>query len=141
MALNVLYATNEKIYPAYLSKQNLKRKKLVILLTISNGEGWHYLAVKKLSALLREISSKDDGGFHCLNCLHLFSTKNKIESHKKVCENKDFCSVVKPSEDAKILQCNQYQKSDKAPFIIYADLESAIENFDWCKNSPEKPSV
>ena len=141
MALNVLYATNEKIYPAYLSKQNLKRKKLVILLTISNGEGWHYLAVKKLSALLREISSKDDGGFHCLNCLHSFSTKNKIESHKKVCENKDFCSFVKPSEDAKILQCNQYQKSDKAPFIIYADLESAIENFDWCKNSPEKPFV
>ena len=141
MALNVLYATNEKIYPAYLSKQNLKRKKLVILLTISNGEGWHYLAVKKLSALLREISSKDDGGFHCLNCLHSFSTKNKIESHKKVCEKKDFCSFVKPSEDAKILQCNQYQKSDKAPFIIYADLESAIENFDWCKNSPEKPSV
>ena len=28
-----------------------------------------------------------------------------------------------PSEDAKILQFNQYKKSDKAPFIIYAYLE------------------
>ena len=28
-----------------------------------------------------------------------------------------------PSEDTKILEFNQYQKSDKAPFIIYADLE------------------
>ena len=27
-----------------------------------------------------------------------------------------------PSEDTKILQFNQNQKSDKAPFIIYADL-------------------
>ena len=27
-----------------------------------------------------------------------------------------------PSEDAKILEFNQYQKSDKAPFIIHADL-------------------
>ena len=27
------------------------------------------------------------------------------------------------SEDTKILEFNQYQKSDKAPFIIYADLE------------------
>ena len=27
-----------------------------------------------------------------------------------------------PSEDTKILDFNQYQKSDKAPFVIYADL-------------------
>ena len=27
-----------------------------------------------------------------------------------------------PSEDTKILEFNQYQKSDKAPFVIYADL-------------------
>ena len=29
-----------------------------------------------------------------------------------------------PSEETKVLDFNQYQKSDKAPFIIYADLES-----------------
>ena len=28
-----------------------------------------------------------------------------------------------PSEVTKILEFNQCQKSDKAPFIIYADLE------------------
>ena len=28
-----------------------------------------------------------------------------------------------PSEDTKILEFNQYQKSDKVRFIIYADLE------------------
>ena len=27
------------------------------------------------------------------------------------------------SEDTKILEVNQYQKSDKAPFIIYADIK------------------
>ena len=32
-----------------------------------------------------------------------------------------------PSEDIKILEFNQYQKSDKAPFIIYLDLECIIE--------------
>ena len=32
-----------------------------------------------------------------------------------------------PSEDIKILEFNQYQKSDKSPFIIYADLECLIE--------------
>ena len=39
-----------------------------------------------------------------------------------------------PSEDNKILEFNQNQKSDKAPFIIYADLESLIEKIDGSKN-------
>ena len=38
-----------------------------------------------------------------------------------------------PSENTKILEFNQYQKSDKAPFIIYADLEFLIEKIDECK--------
>ena len=38
-----------------------------------------------------------------------------------------------PSEDTKILEFNQYQKSDKATFIIYADLEFIIERIDGCK--------
>ena len=33
------------------SKYNLKRESQVILLIITDGEKWHYLAVKKLSAL------------------------------------------------------------------------------------------
>ena len=33
------------------------------------------------------------------------------------------------SEDTKILQFNQYHKSDKTPFIIYADLESLIKKW------------
>ena len=39
IALNVLYAKNWKIYPAYVSKQNSNREKQVILLMITNGEG------------------------------------------------------------------------------------------------------
>ena len=45
------------------------------------------------------------------------------------------------SDDTKILEFNQYQKSDKAPFIIYADLECIIEKIDECKNNPENSST
>ena len=68
-------------------------------------------------------------------------TKNKLELHKRVCENKDFFIVIIPSEDTKILGFNQYQKSDKAPFVIYADLECIIGKIDGCKNNPENPST
>ena len=37
-----------------------------------------------------------------MNCLHSFATENRRESHKKVCENKDFCNVVMSSKDTKI---------------------------------------
>ena len=50
IALDVLYAKKQKIYPAYVSKFNSTREKQVIFLMISNG--------KKLSALLRGITSK-----------------------------------------------------------------------------------
>ena len=46
-----------------------------------------------------------------------------------------------PSEDTKMLEFNQYEKSDKAPFIIYADLECIIEKIDGCKNNPENSST
>ena len=58
---------------------------IIILLMISNREKiWHYVAVKKLSTLLRGIDSKHHGDFYCLNCLYSFATK-KRESHKKLC--------------------------------------------------------
>ena len=94
-----MYAKTEKVYPSYVSKHNSNREKQVILLIIPNGEKWHYLAVKKLSALLRGITSKSNYDFYCLNCLHSFRTKCKLESHKKICKNKDFCDVIMPSED------------------------------------------
>ena len=108
---------------------------------IPNRKGWHYLAAKNLSPLLRGIMSKRHGEFYCLNCLHSFRTKNKLESHKRVCQKKFFCNVIMPSEDTKILEFNQYQKSDKSPFIIYADLECITEKTDGCKNNHENSST
>ena len=34
------------------------------------------------------------------------------------------------SEDTKILEFNHYQKTDKAPLTIYADLECLIEKIN-----------
>ena len=49
------------------------------------------------------------------------------------------------SEDSKILEFNQYQKSDKATFIIYADriiyAKCIIKKIDGCKNNPENSST
>ena len=49
---------------------------------IPKGDGWHYIAVKKLSALLRGLTLKHNNcDLYSLNCLHSFKAKNKPESH------------------------------------------------------------
>ena len=85
IALNILYVpyNTEKIRHAYKSKYNLTRENQVILLMIIDAEKWHYLAVKRLSALFRGISSKHDGDFYCFNCFQSYTTENKLKSIKK----------------------------------------------------------
>ena len=61
--------------------------------------------------------------------------------HRKICENKDYCNVIMASEDSKVLKFNQYQKSDKASFIIYADFKCIIEKIDGFKNNPGNSST
>ena len=114
-------------------------KNQINLLTIPNEEkkGWHNLAVKKLSTLLREMTSKHHGELYCLNCLDSFRTENKLKSHEKICKNKDFCGIAMLSEKDNILEFNQYMKLDKIPYIIYADMESLIEKVDGCASNPE----
>ena len=95
MPLMFCMLKTKKIYPAYVSKDNSNREKQYILLMISNGEKGHYLAVKKLSALLRGITSKNNRDF-CFIIIS-FRTKNKLECHRRACENKDFCSIIMPN--------------------------------------------
>ena len=104
-----------------------------------DGKKWHHLAVKKLSALLRGLTSNNHGDFHCLNCLHTYRTKEKLEKHKNVCNNQDYCYVKMPNKDEKILKYKTGEKSLKVPFVIYADLECLLEKIDSCQNDPEKP--
>ena len=81
IALNVLYAKKEKIYPPYVSKHNSDREKQAILLTIPNGEGWHYFAVKEtisiINSLLNEVPqvSKCPSVLSAPECLSVLSAQ------------------------------------------------------------------
>ena len=142
-ALNILYVPygTKIIEIAYKSKHNLTREKQVILLMICNGENWHYLIVKNLSRLLRAITSNHAGDFYCLNCFRSYRTKNKLDAHKKVCKNHDYCHIEMPTKDNNIIKYNQGEKSIKLPFIVYADLECLLEKMSTCYNTSEESST
>ena len=81
IALNILQVPHDeiKITHAYKSEYNHTRKNQVVLLMITDGEKWHYTALKSeptedgfirptksLSRLFRGITSNHDGDFYCL---------------------------------------------------------------------------
>ena len=102
---------------------------------ISNEEKKNGIILQYLSTLW---TMKTSWWFYCLNCCHSFRTENKIKSHKKSCKNKDLCGIVMPSEKDKILEFNQYMKSDKMQYIIYADMESLFRKINRRANNPQK---
>ena len=73
----------EEIRPAYISKCKHKCKNQVILLMITDGKKWHYLAVRSLPASFRGVTSNHHGDFYCLNCFihtaHIINLKNMKE--------------------------------------------------------------
>ena len=125
ITLNILLMqqNTEKIRVAYRSEYNKKRKKQVILLMVTDGKKWHYLAVTNLSELLAKKSSNHDGGFYCLNCFNSYTSKNKLKEHEEICNNQDSCHIEMPKWVEKILKYNPGEKLLKAPFSIYLDLE------------------
>ena len=96
---------------------------------------------KKFVCISLSVTGNTHGDFYCLNCFRAYTTENKLESHKKVCQNHDSCCFEMPNEDKKTLKYNHGEKSMKAPFIIYADLESLLEKMDTCYDSSEKSST
>ena len=68
---------------------------------ITDGKNWHYLAVKKLYALLRGITSNHDRDF-CLNYFHSYSTEKNPKKHEKVCNDCNYCYVEMLNEDKKL---------------------------------------
>ena len=94
IALNILYTKEKKLCPVYISNINSNCEKQIILLIIPNNEkGDYILAVKRLSTLLRGITSKHHGDFYYLNCPHFFRTENKLKFHEKYVEIRVFVEL------------------------------------------------
>ena len=95
---------------------------------IPDGEtNWHYLAVKSISGLLREITSNHNGDFYCSNCFDSYTSERKLKKHERTCKDHDFCNPIIPDEYNKILEYETGEQSLKVPSIIYADLECLLK--------------
>ena len=86
------------------------------MLIITNGEQWHYIVLKSVST---------DDGFN-----------RPTRSLSRLSDNNDFCHVEMPTKDNRTLKYNHGEKSLKAPFTIYADLECLLIKKQFRQNNP-----
>ena len=87
---------------------------------------------KDISGLLRGITGNSHGDLYCLNCLHSYTTKNRLKKHQKICENHEYCKVEMPKKGS-VSKCISGEKSVMIRFVIYADLESILEKVSGCE--------
>ena len=94
--------------------------------------------IRSLSRLFRGITANNNGDFCCLGCLYSFRIDNAFKRHGRLCDNNDYCHVEMPTKDNKTLKYNHGEKSLKAPFTIYADLECLLIKEQSCQNNPKR---
>ena len=117
----------------------------------NEADKWHYIALKSAHAdegfnrpirslprLFRGITAHFNGDFYCLGCLHSFRTDNALKRHERLCDNNDYCHVEMPTKDDKKLKYNHGEKSLKATFTIYDDLECLLIKEQSCQKNPNE---
>ena len=128
VSVNV-FGYEKEVYPLRITKK--ANDKTVNLLLISKGENQHYCWIKNMSRLLTsQISKHRTRRFYCLRCLNSFYTAESLEKHDLYCSNHDVVKVELPNEENNTLSFNNYNKSMRVPFVVYADFEAFTQKLD-----------
>ncbi|XP_018370062.1 PREDICTED: uncharacterized protein LOC108765715 [Trachymyrmex cornetzi] len=126
ISINV-YAIEKGNVPIRLADR--KKSKHVNLLYVEDDSAGHYALIKDLSCLVSsQINRKGHKKYFCDRCLHYFDSSAKLEMHSEDCEKINDCAVRLPSKDDKWLSFRNHCRKERVLFIVYADLECALES-------------
>ena len=108
------------------------------LLFITNEENQHYCWIKNFSRLVSVQESKYNGAaYFCKRYLNKFTSPEKLSEHIEICKEISACKIEVPKPGETITFQN-YKKSIRVPFVIYADFEAVTEKIDSATPNPEK---
>ena len=104
---------------------------------IEEGGVKHYCLVKSLSRLLASQVSKHGKTQHfCLRCMNPFWCQESFSKHEEYC-NEYEAVKIELSKKGTMLTFKNYHRSEKVPFIVYADFESYIKPMHSFDPNPE----
>ena len=131
------YNEKDKVHPLSVSEHVYNREHNIILLLIERDGVKHYCLVKNPSRLLsKQISAHKKGTHICFRCLNPFWSHKSLEKHWEYCRNQEAVKINMP-EKGTMLRFKHHERSEKVPFIIYADTEALIKPIESCEPNPE----
>ncbi|CAH1643155.1 unnamed protein product [Spodoptera littoralis] len=115
---------------------NFRRDKHINLLYYEKENRAHYCLIKNLLRLVRRQVSKHKGRMYlCETCLQFFTSETKFHSHA--------CSKIitlLPDKNS-MLQFKHFERQQKINFVIYADFESLLCNFNEVNTEKNKNTI
>ena len=72
----------------------------------------------------------------CLRCLNPFWCQQSLNKHQKYRNEHEAVKIELPKKGT-MLKFGNYHRSEKVPFVVYADFESYIKPLDTSEPNPE----
>ena len=136
VTLNV-FGFEGEIHPLRISKEKRGREPVNLLL-ISDRKKNHYCLIKDMSRLFSSETNQHQHKNHfCLRCLNPFATEKSLKKHMEYCETNEAVKMEMPEEDS-FIEFENFNRSMRVPFIVYADFESLIKPIETFELNPEK---
>ena len=99
---------------------------------IEKGGVKHYCLVKSIERLLSSQTAKGKRKQHfCLRCLNALWCQEALSRHQEYCGEYEAVKIYLPKKGT-MLKFKNYHKSEKVPFIVYADFECFIKPIQLC---------
>ena len=136
ITITVFRYERKSVYPLRNSA-NTDRDYNIILMLIEEGGVKHYCLVKSIERLL---SSQASNGkrkqYFCLRCLNPFWCQKALDKHKEYCNENEAVKIELPKKGT-MLEFKNSHRSEKVPFLVYADFECCIKPVRSCDPNPE----
>ena len=131
------YSTEDKVYPLRISGYSNRLYKIKLFL-ITEEEKRHYCLIKNMSRLVSSQVSKCHGTiFICERCMNHFLTEKSLKAHEEHCNTNECIKINMPEKGSSIF-FKDIWKSQRVPFIIYADTESLLKPIQSCESDPDR---
>ena len=136
MSITVFGYDGKSVYPLRNS-DNTDRDHNIVLMLIEEDGVKHYCLVKNPSRLLTSQVSKRNGKkYFCFRCLNPFWSLESLNKHKEHCNEHEAVKIEVPKKGT-MLEFKNYYRSEKVPFIVYADFECYIKPLQTCEPYPK----
>jgi hypothetical protein len=123
----------QDLIPKHITKCGKRENHIdLLLLSSKTNDYFHYVWIKKMSALVQSRTKHKGKVFVFPHCIHPFSQQQSFENHLPDCARHVYQVAKYPSSESNehIVKWRAREKTERVPFVIYADFESCLVPVD-----------